>query len=116
MLWVNLIMDTFAALALATEPPAHNVLERQPYKKDAPIVTEIMWRNVFGHAIYQSIVLIIILFAGQGWLCQNYSDKCLKFDATDATKCVGYNPFYATKVYTDSQSVAYWENLSLTAS
>lgn len=30
MLWINLIMDTFAALALATEPPAHDVLERQP--------------------------------------------------------------------------------------
>jgi Ca2+-transporting ATPase len=30
MLWVNLIMDTFAALALATEPPSHEVLDRQP--------------------------------------------------------------------------------------
>ena len=30
MLWVNLIMDTFAALALATEPPQNNLLERQP--------------------------------------------------------------------------------------
>lgn len=52
MLWVNLIMDTFAALALATEPPYDSILERQPYHKDAAIVTEIMWRNVFGHAIY----------------------------------------------------------------
>lgn len=52
MLWVNLIMDTFAALALATEPPAHDILERQPYDKDAPIVTEVMWRNIFGHFIY----------------------------------------------------------------
>jgi len=52
MLWVNLIMDTFAALALATEPPAFDILERMPYSKDAAIVTEIMWRNVFGHAIY----------------------------------------------------------------
>jgi Ca2+ transporting ATPase len=39
MLWVNLIMDTFAALALATEPPQDSILERQPYKKNASIMT-----------------------------------------------------------------------------
>lgn len=64
MLWVNLIMDTFAALALATEPPAHDILTRMPYHKDAPIVTDVMWRNVFGHSIYQSIVLILVIFFG----------------------------------------------------
>jgi Ca2+ transporting ATPase len=51
MLWVNLVMDTLGALALATEPPVRNILERMPYKKDDPIVTDVMWRNVFGHAI-----------------------------------------------------------------
>ena len=39
MLWVNLIMDTFAALALATEPPPINILTRKPYKKSDPIIT-----------------------------------------------------------------------------
>ena len=43
LLWVNLVMDTLGALALATEPPQNNILERQPYKKDNPIVTERMW-------------------------------------------------------------------------
>lgn len=64
MLWVNLIMDTFAALALATEPPHEDILNRMPYHKDAPIITEIMWRNVFGHSIYQIIVLVFLIFAG----------------------------------------------------
>jgi len=40
MLWVNLIMDTFAALALATEAPYDSILDRQPYKKSDPICTE----------------------------------------------------------------------------
>jgi calcium-translocating P-type ATPase len=62
MLWVNLIMDTFAALALATEPPAFDILTRQPYAKDAAIVTEVMWRNVFGHAIYQIVALCVVIF------------------------------------------------------
>lgn len=39
MLWVNLIMDTFAALALATEPPPIDILTRKPYKKSDPIIT-----------------------------------------------------------------------------
>lgn len=63
MLWVNLIMDTFAALALATEPPDDDVLTRAPIPKTVEIVTPVMWRNVFGHAIYQCIVLIVIIFA-----------------------------------------------------
>ena len=80
MLWVNLIMDTLGALALATEPPSDDILERQPYEKSDPIVTEDMWRNVFGHAIYQCIVLIVIIFCGPGWLTHNYWDQCLKYD------------------------------------
>jgi len=69
MLWVNLIMDTLGALALATEPPSDEILNRQPYAKDNAIVTEVMWRNVFGHGIYQVIILMIIVFRGPGWLC-----------------------------------------------
>ncbi|KAF5015082.1 hypothetical protein F66182_13711, partial [Fusarium sp. NRRL 66182] len=38
LLWVNLIMDTFAALALATDPPAASVLERRPEPKSAPLI------------------------------------------------------------------------------
>jgi len=52
MLWVNLIMDTFAALALATEPPNDSLLERQPARRTDKIVNNVMWRNIFGHAIY----------------------------------------------------------------
>jgi Ca2+-transporting ATPase len=63
MLWVNLIMDTLAALALATEPPDEAILTRAPQPSGDSIVTEIMWRNVYGHAIYQMIVLIVVLFA-----------------------------------------------------
>lgn len=81
MLWVNLIMDTFAALALATEAPAHDILTRMPYHKDAAIVTDVMWRNVFGHSIYQALVLVfIIFFVNNGSLVQNYDVKCLAFD------------------------------------
>lgn len=54
MLWVNLIMDTFAALALATEPPDPKVMNRPPRKNSAFIVTPAMWRGIFGGAAVSS--------------------------------------------------------------
>ena len=47
MLWVNLIMDTFAALALATEPPHWNVMKRYPRSQKAFIVSPSMAQNIF---------------------------------------------------------------------
>jgi len=64
MLWVNLIMDTFASLALATEPPSADLLKRKPYTRTESLVTPVMWRNILGQALYQIIVLIVLLFKG----------------------------------------------------
>jgi len=47
MLWVNLIMDTFAALALATEPPNNSVMQQSPRKPEAFIVSPEMAKNIF---------------------------------------------------------------------
>lgn len=99
MLWVNLIMDTLAALALATEPPQEDILNRQPYHKDAPIVTEVMWRNVFGHAIYQMFIIIVIIFI---WpvtsLIHPYDYQ--KIEASELTHNTGgYNPWYTKGHY-----------------
>ena len=52
MLWVNLIMDTFASLALATEPPTLKVLDRKPYKRDDQIISPTMYRTICGASIY----------------------------------------------------------------
>lgn len=64
MLWVNLIMDSFASLALATEPPSDKLLRRKPYPKDVSIITATMKVNIGAQAAYQIIVLIIIIFYG----------------------------------------------------
>lgn len=65
MLWVNLIMDTFAALALATEPPSDLLLDRKPHARDESIVSKTMWRNIIGQSVYQIGWLLVILFAGK---------------------------------------------------
>lgn len=64
LLWVNLIMDTFAALALATDPPSPRVLERRPEPKSAPLITLTMWKMILGQVVYQLVVTFVLNFAG----------------------------------------------------
>ncbi|XP_058844477.1 plasma membrane calcium-transporting ATPase 2 isoform X2 [Acipenser ruthenus] len=65
MLWVNLIMDTFASLALATEPPTESLLMRRPYGRNKPLISRTMMKNILGHGIYQLIIIFTLLFAGE---------------------------------------------------
>jgi magnesium-transporting ATPase (P-type) len=64
MLWVNLVMDSLASLALATEPPTEDLLERQPYGFNENIIKRGMWVNMLGQAAYQLMITLIILFKG----------------------------------------------------
>ncbi|XP_043933332.1 plasma membrane calcium-transporting ATPase 2 isoform X7 [Protopterus annectens] len=65
MLWVNLIMDTFASLALATEPPTDSLLNRKPYGRNKPLISRTMMKNILGHAVYQLTLIFTLLFAGE---------------------------------------------------
>ncbi|KAM6937600.1 plasma membrane calcium-transporting ATPase 1-like [Xenentodon cancila] len=65
MLWVNLIMDTFASLALATEPPTEALLLRSPYGRKKPLISRTMMKNILGHAIYQLSIIFTLLFIGE---------------------------------------------------
>ncbi|XP_061187594.1 plasma membrane calcium-transporting ATPase 2-like isoform X2 [Saccostrea echinata] len=64
MLWVNLIMDTLASLALATELPSPELLKRKPYGRTKALISRTMTKNILGHSIYQLIVVFVLLFAG----------------------------------------------------
>uniref|UniRef100_A0A6Q2YYH9 P-type Ca(2+) transporter n=1 Tax=Esox lucius TaxID=8010 RepID=A0A6Q2YYH9_ESOLU len=65
MLWVNLIMDTFASLALATEPPTESLLLRKPYGRNNPLISLTMLKNILGHGVYQLIIIFTLLFIGE---------------------------------------------------
>lgn len=67
LLWVNLIMDTFASLALATEMPTPELLERKPYGRTKPLISRSMLRFVLGHGLYQLIVMMVLSFYGPTW-------------------------------------------------
>eukprot|EP01017_Pseudomicrothorax_dubius_P035890 TRINITY_DN5087_c0_g4_i1.p1 TRINITY_DN5087_c0_g4~~TRINITY_DN5087_c0_g4_i1.p1 ORF type:complete len:760 (+),score=146.86 TRINITY_DN5087_c0_g4_i1:252-2531(+) len=68
LLWVNLIMDTFASLALATEPPTEGLLDRKPHDKHASIISNKMMKHIVGQALYQVFVLILIVFNGENMI------------------------------------------------
>ncbi len=64
LLWVNIIMDTFAALALATDPASPALLDRKPDRKTAPLFSVDMYKQIIGQATYQIIFTLIFHFAG----------------------------------------------------
>ncbi|KAL6325736.1 hypothetical protein AAG906_024554 [Vitis piasezkii] len=65
LLWVNLIMDTLGALALATDRPTDELMDRPPIGWKEPLVTNVMWRNLIFQALYQIIVLLTLQFKGR---------------------------------------------------
>ncbi|XEU98716.1 hypothetical protein FSHL1_004003 [Fusarium sambucinum] len=77
LLWVNLIMDTFAALALATDPPTRGVLDRKPDRKSAPLITLRMTKMIIGQAICQLAITFVLNFGGKkllGWYDDSEKD------------------------------------------
>ncbi|XP_011004262.1 PREDICTED: calcium-transporting ATPase 12, plasma membrane-type-like [Populus euphratica] len=65
LLWVNLIMDTLGALALATEQPTNDLMARPPVGRSEPLITKIMWRNLLAQALYQVTILLTLQFKGK---------------------------------------------------
>jgi len=65
LLWINLIMDTFAALALSSEPPLKNVIQGPPFKEGVSILSPTVWRQIMGVALWTVIVMMIVMIFGQ---------------------------------------------------
>ncbi|KAL4802596.1 hypothetical protein BDV18DRAFT_62725 [Aspergillus unguis] len=68
LLWLNLIMDTFAALALATDPPTAVILKRPPTPRHAPLFTPTMWKMVLGQSVYKLALCFALYFSGHSML------------------------------------------------
>uniref|UniRef100_A0A6N2NAC5 Calcium-transporting ATPase n=1 Tax=Salix viminalis TaxID=40686 RepID=A0A6N2NAC5_SALVM len=65
LLWVTLIMNTLGALALATEQPAQELMEKNPVGRTETLITNIMWRNLLSQALYQIAILLTLHFKGE---------------------------------------------------
>jgi Ca2+-transporting ATPase len=64
LLWINIIMDTFAAIALSTDPPRDDSMKRKPVSKDASIITPSMGITILLISAYQVVILFSALFFG----------------------------------------------------
>ncbi|XP_066387110.1 calcium-transporting ATPase 7, plasma membrane-type-like [Miscanthus floridulus] len=65
LLWVNLIMDTMGALALATDTPTKALMRRPPIGRTAPLISNTMWRNLAAQAAFQVTVLLALQYRGR---------------------------------------------------
>ncbi|KAF5822314.1 putative calcium-transporting ATPase [Helianthus annuus] len=98
LLWVNMIMDTLGALALATEPPHDGLMKRPPIGRDVNFITKVMWRNIIGQSIYQLIVLGILQFNGKRLLNLNGPDS------TAVLNTMIFNTFVFCQVFNEINS------------
>ena len=64
LLWINIIMDTFAALALSTDPPRPNAMKQKPIPREANVVTGSMGISILVCGLYQVAILFAALFGG----------------------------------------------------
>ncbi|XP_052189048.1 putative calcium-transporting ATPase 13, plasma membrane-type [Diospyros lotus] len=97
LLWVNLIMDTLGALALATEKPTRELMEKPPVGRTSPLITNIMWRNLLAQAFYQIAVLLTLQFWGESifGLSKNVNDTLI---FNTFVLCQIFNEFNARKL------------------
>ena len=65
MLWVNLVMDTLASLALGTEKPDEALLKRKPYGRTKSMVSFEMCKFIVLHTIYQLVVICVLVYFGK---------------------------------------------------
>ena len=103
LLWVNLILDTLCALTLATGQPTKDLMEEPPVRRTQPLITNIMWRNILGQALYQIAVVLTLQFSGESifdvnekvkdTLILNTSVLCQVFNQVNARKLEKKNVF-----------------------
>ena len=90
MLWVNLIMDSLGSLALATEPPYEELLQREPTRKNEFIINSRMWKHISIQSFFQLALLLIVYLIGPKFLKEQNKGRL----AENATimKCYGTLP------------------------
>jgi P-type Ca2+ transporter type 2C len=100
LLWINLIMDTFAALALASETPHPSIIRTPPVKKGDLIMTKVMWRQIYGITLYNVIVMVtLILFGKYLWGLDFSKNDEFYIEGIATNKCVMYTILFETFVF-----------------
>ena len=91
LLWVNLIMDLFAALAFVTDPASPVLLDRKPDKRTDPLFTVNMVKQILGQTVYQITMILMLYFLGFQILGLHYHD--------DIVRSLIFNAFVFTQIF-----------------
>lgn len=98
LLWVNMIMDTLGALALATEPPNDELMKRAPVGRTGNFITNVMWRNILGQSLYQFLLI---------WFLQAFGKTIFFIRGPDADLVLNtliFNTFVFCQVFNEVNS------------
>ncbi|KAL6598431.1 hypothetical protein ACP70R_046130 [Stipagrostis hirtigluma subsp. patula] len=98
LLWVNLIIDTLGAIALASEPPTDHLMQRPPVGRREPLIRNTMWRNLIIMAFFQVLVLLITLDFGGKIFSQLRNDNN-SAHADKVKKTFIFNTFVLCQVF-----------------
>ena len=105
LLWINLIMDTFAALALATDQASEVLLDRKPDKKTDPLFTVDMIKQIIGQSTYLNTVIIIFHFLGSQILgFHSGGDSTLQKHQATVVQTLVFNAFVFAQIWNSFNS------------
>ncbi|KAI9437967.1 calcium-transporting ATPase [Lactarius indigo] len=100
LLWINPVIGTFAAVALATDPASPALLDRKPGKKTDPLITVNMTKQILGQVVYQIIAIIIFHFFGWQILGVHHTDDpTLQKHHDDLVRTLVFNVFVFAQVF-----------------
>jgi len=95
LLWINLIMDTLASLALATEPPTPDLLQRPPHSRNEYIISRSMMKHIIGQAIFQFTVLMILVFSADQWFPEYLPNEATMLEYPKDPNSRLVSPYYS---------------------
>jgi Ca2+-transporting ATPase len=98
LLWVNMIMDTLGALALATEPPTDDLMKKSPVGRKGNFISNVMWRNILGQSLYQFVVIWYLQTRGKAVFGIDGPDSDLKLNT------LIFNSFVFCQVFNEVSS------------
>lgn len=107
LLWVNMIMDTLGALALATEPPNNDLMKRLPVGRKGNFISNVMWRNVLGQSLYQFLII---------WYLQTRGKAAFQLSGPDSDLILNtliFNSFVFCQVIINCRILTPWKRVSI---
>jgi len=101
LLWINLIMDTFAAIALGSERPHPSIIRNPPIKEREPLMTTSMWKQIYGMTLYVFVMsTIMYFFIDNMWDDIDYENSSELYENGVATdKAKAYTMMFNTFVW-----------------